>query len=368
MSHLKFTQKALLAIGLCVIVGLMINMGNPSSEPPAGESPPTPDRPDSITIIGVGDMMLGTNYPSVRYLPPNDGRDLLKPMWGVLRQADITFGNLEGVLLDKAGQVKSCKDPSKCYAFRMPERYVNHLVEAGFDMVSVANNHMGDFGETGRINTLKVLEKASIHHAGLLSRPTAIVEQNGITYGLCAFSPNTGTCDIRKIQEAGDIVAELDRQCDIVIVSFHGGAEGSSHQRVPRRTETFYGENRGNVYEFAHRMIDAGADIIFGHGPHVTRAIDLYKDRFITYSLGNFCTYARFSLKGPNGIAPVIKLWTDKQGAFLKGEIIPVFQEDEGGPQPDSLKRAIHLIRDLTAKDFPELDINITENGLILKN
>ena len=122
----------------------------------------------------------------------------------------------------------------------------------------------------------------------------------------------------------------LDDSCDIVIVSFHGGAEGADYQNVTRETETFYGENRGNVYEFSHRMIDAGADIVFGHGPHVTRAIEVYKDRFIAYSLGNFCTYRRFNLTGPNGFAPLLRVKTDTFGKFVEADIIPVYQDNLG--------------------------------------
>ena len=82
-----------------------------------------------------------------------------------------------------------------------------------------------------------------------------------------------------KIEKAKDIVKELSKTCEIVIVSFHGGGEGANYQNVTRKTEYCYGENRGNVYEFSHAMIDAGADIIIGHGPHVPRAIEYIKKR-----------------------------------------------------------------------------------------
>jgi hypothetical protein len=83
-------------------------------------------------------------------------------------------------------------------------------------------------------------------------------------------------------------------------------------------------------------MIDNGADVVFGHGPHVTRAIEVYKDRFISYSLGNFCTYGRFNLAGPNGIAPIVKLNVDITGKFVSGRIIPVYQPWPGGVKPDN--------------------------------
>ena len=116
----------------------------------------------------------------------------------------------------------------------------------------------------------------------------------------------------------------LSDTCDVVIVSFHGGAEGADFQHVPKAMEIFHGENRGDVYNFAHTMIDNGADVVFGHGPHVTRAIEVYQDRFISYSMGNFCTYGRINLAGPNGLAPIVKINVDTTGRFLSGRIIPV--------------------------------------------
>jgi len=319
-------------------------------------------------VIGVGDMMLGTNYPSASYLPANDGKNLLDDVRDILKSADVTFGNLEGAILDKGGTAKTCRDPKVCYVFRSPERYAKHFSDAGFDVLSIANNHSGDFGPEGRKRTKAVLKEVGISYAGLAgSDETAIFERNGVKYGFCAFAPNSGTCDIRNIARAKAIVAELEKEVDIVIVSFHGGAEGATHQNVPKRTETFHGENRGDVWKFAHGVIDAGADIVFGHGPHVTRAVELYKDRFITYSLGNFCTYGRFSLSGPAGFAPLLELEVTKDGAFSSGRIVPVYQQKQHGPKIDKEKRAIKKIIELTKADFPDTPLAIDAEGNMTK-
>ncbi|HMP14121.1 MAG TPA: CapA family protein, partial [Saprospiraceae bacterium] len=257
----------------------------------------TPTADSTYTVIGVGDMMLGTNYPSTSYLPPNDGKDLLADVRDYLKNADVTFGNLEGTMFDNGGTPKTCRDPSVCYVFRTPAKYVQYYLDAGFDVLSIANNHSGDFGPEGRRKTKEVLQEAGIAYAGLAGTDEYVIfERNGVKYGFCAFAPNSGTCNLRDIPGAQRIVKKLTEISDVVIVSFHGGAEGASHQHVTRKNETYIGENRGNVYEFAHAVIDVGADIVLGHGPHVTRAVELYKDRFIAYSLGNFCTYGRFSL------------------------------------------------------------------------
>ncbi|MDR1436803.1 MAG: CapA family protein [Candidatus Symbiothrix sp.] len=317
-----------------------------------------------VSIIGTGDIMLGSNYPSEAKLPAHDGKELFRNVKEILRDADVTFGNLEGCFLNEGGTPKPCK--SGCYFFRMPDRYVNYLPDAGFDVMNIANNHMGDFGASGRTNTVKVLKEAGLYYAGLEGVcETSIFEINGVKYGFCGFAPNTGTVRITKLAYAKQLVSELDAQCDIVIVSFHGGAEGKAHNRVTKNTETFFGENRGNVYEFAHAVIDAGADVVFGHGPHVVRAAELYKDRFIIYSMGNFCTSGDFSISGISGYAPVVKVFTDKEGKFVKGQIFSFLQKDKTGPVPDDNHAAAKEIKRLTGLDFPQTGLTISGEGLI---
>jgi len=322
----------------------------------------------TVSIIGVGDIMLGTNYPSKSYLPANGGYDLLSDVNSILRDADLTFGNLEGTLLDEGGTVKRCSDPSVCYAFRSPESYVNHFVDGGFDVVSIANNHTGDFGAAGRRRTKEVLDGVGIEYAGLAgSDEYKIFTKDGVKYGFAAFAPNRGTVDVRNITKAKEIVSKLDAECDIVIVSFHGGAEGAKHQHVPRRTETYYGENRGDVHKFSHAVVDAGADIVFGHGPHVTRAVELYKDRFIAYSMGNFCTYGRFSLTGVKGYGPIVKLNVSRDGFFLDGQLYSTYQMKTHGPKLDPQNRAINKVIELSNADFPDSPLKVEADGFMVR-
>lgn len=319
----------------------------------------------TVTIIGVGDMMLGTNYPA-GHLPPNDGKNLLDSVKDILMDADVTFGNAEGTYAGNKGKVKKCGNPKVCYAFRSPTHYAGYLKEAGFDMVSIANNHSGDFGDVGREITMQSLKEYGLKYAGLLSCPTTIFEKDGLKYGLAAFAPNSGTVSIKDIDAAKEIVKGLDTICDIVIVSFHGGGEGRAQQHVPRKIENYIGENRGDVYAYSHAVIDAGADVVFGHGPHVTRAIELYNNRLICYSLGNFATYSRFSLTGESGVAPIVKVTTDTKGNFIQAHITPIKQEGEGIPTPDrDAKWALKLIQELTKADFPETPLVIGEDGVV---
>src|SRR5450759_5295158 len=317
-----------------------------------------------IVITGVGDIMLGSSFPSPGYFPPHDNPFLLLgSVADTLSSSDITFGNLEGSFLNNGEPSKKCKDSTLCYLFRMPEKYVSALTASCFDILNLANNHFGDFGLPARIRTKEILDSVGIFYGGLIEHPWSIFKKDSLLFGFCAFAPNAGTVDINDIPRAGEIVRMLADTCDIVIVSFHGGAEGAEFQNVPKTVEMFHGECRGDVYNFAHSMIDNGADVVFGHGPHVTRSIEVYKDRFITYSMGNFCTYGRFNLAGPNGIAPIIKLNVDSSGRFLSGKIIPVFQPWPGGVKIDSNRRVIIKIRELMAADFPNDTITVSDKG-----
>ncbi|MBQ4821583.1 CapA family protein [Aquimarina sp. MMG016] len=315
-----------------------------------------------IKVMAVGDIMMGTNFPNESYMPP-EGKGPFDDVHTVLLEADILFGNLEGTLTDEGENAKRCSDPSKCYSFRSPEYFGKYLEEAGFDVMSIANNHIGDFGNIGIKNTAKTLEKHDIAYAGIFAKESTIFEKDGITYGFCAFAPNKDCVKIHNLTNAKRIVTELKQKADIVIVSFHGGAEGFKHTHVPRKTERFYGEDRGDVYRFAHTMIDTGADIVIGHGPHVSRAFEVYKNKFIAYSLGNFCTYSRFSLGGVKAYAPIAEIDIDTEGNFIKGKLHSAKQIDEVYPFIDEKKGALKEIKKLTEEDFPESKLIFNEDG-----
>lgn len=327
-------------------------------------TPPIAPPIDTIHLVAVGDMMLGTNYPDKRTLPANDGVGLLHGVEKYLQPFDLTFGNLEGVI-GRGGKAKSCNDPRYCYTFRMPSHYTNHLKKAGFDVVSIANNHANDFGLGGRKASAAVLDTSGLHYAGSIDKPYTTFEKNGVKYGFLAAAPNSGCFSMKNYKEAAAMVAHLDSVCDIVLVSFHAGAEGAKATHTPRKDEIFLGYNRGNVYKFAHDCIDAGADVLLGHGPHVTRAAEVYKDRFITYSMGNFCTYAKFSLRGPKGVGPIFQLMLDKEGRFLGGKVVSTKQLGEGIPVLDEESQALKQLQALSKSDFPESPLVITDEGIL---
>jgi hypothetical protein len=354
--RMKFINQ-LIACSLLLLIVLSCRVGDTTVSASTAGATDTPIKvlrlKDTITICAVGDIMIGSAYPSESNLPPKDGINSFKQVKPFLK-GDLVFGNLEGCFLD-SGKSTKCKDTvgNSCFAFRMPERYAGIIKDAGFNLFSIANNHVGDFGLKGRTKTVQILDSLNIKYAGLQSYPSTIFEKDSVKYAFCAFAPNENTVSINKLDSAKILVEELKRQANIVIVSFHGGAEGSKFEHVTRKKEVFYKENRGNVYEFAHAVIDAGADIVLGHGPHVTRAVEVYKNKFIAYSLGNFCTYGMFNLKGINGIAPLLQIQMNGYGDFLSAKVISVRQDKLRGLTIDPNHLAFEKLKSLTNADFP---------------
>ncbi|MDR6941866.1 CapA family protein [Mucilaginibacter pocheonensis] len=323
-----------------------------------------PIHHDSVCVAAVGDIMLGTSYPDSTTLPPDSARDSFKAAAAELRNADVAFGNLEGTLVDTGAPAYfRLHQRSKPFLFRMPVKYASVLKDAGFNVVSLANNHINDFDENGRKSTVQALDSLGINYAGLLIRPSTVFELKGVKYGFCSFAPNANTVSIHNLQGAAQIIRKLKQHCDIVIVSFHGGGEGVDFEHVPFAVESYIGEKRGDVYAFAHNAIDAGADLIFGNGPHVNRAMEMYKNRLIAYSLGNFCTYKSVSVSGICGMAPLLKVYVNKKGEFLSGRILSFRQAHDKGLVRDTLNQAMLRIRMLTAMDFPDAGLNISDDG-----
>lgn len=320
----------------------------------------------TVRLRAVGDLMIGTAFPEGA-LPPNGGADTFTAVKPLLADADVTFGNLEGPLCDLDAPSQKCKPdatPGSCYAFRSPTAYARWYDEAGFDVVSTANNHAVDFGEVCRAQTEAALEKAGILYSG---RPGTVArwETNGLKMALIGFHTSSSGHLLTDTPTAVALVKGLTAAADIVIVSFHGGAEGSKAIHVPVGTETFYGEDRGDLRLFTHAVIDAGADLVLGHGPHVLRAMELYKGRLIAYSLGNFATYGRFNLSGNQGIGAILEVQLARDGAITAGRILGTRQEGQGVPVPDPANAAADLIRVLGQEDFPGTAVPIAQDGTL---
>jgi poly-gamma-glutamate capsule biosynthesis protein CapA/YwtB (metallophosphatase superfamily) len=340
--------------------------GPPVPAPVAPETPPIPPPTHpGLTLAAVGDMMLGTDFPE-NILPDDDGLSFLDAVTPILERPDVTFGNLEGVLQDGGEPVKVCKNKKICFLFRSPARYATYFKLAGFDVLSLANNHARDFGEEGRSSSMAALDAAGIHHSGREGTVASFIA-NGRRIAMVAFAPNVGSNSLNDPQIGLPLVADLASKHDIVIVSFHGGAEGTGAELLPFAREIFAGEDRGNVVEFARSMIDAGADIVLGHGPHVVRPLEIYKDRLIAYSLGNFATYYGISVEGIRGIAPILLATLDDEGKFVSGRIEPTIQIRPAGPAPDPAKGVIKQLQTLTTTAFPNGGLTIADDGSLTR-
>lgn len=316
---------------------------------------------DTITVIAVGDIMMGSTYPTDN-LPAKQGRDLFKNVSPILKDADVTVGNLEGVFLTGGKTTKQIKK-GRCYAFRMPPDFVTNLVDAGFDYINLANNHMNDFGTEGISSTITALTNVGIECGGP-DGAIGQVEFDSRKIAIISFSTSPRTNLLFEIEKAQRIVAEQSKIHDIVIVSFHGGGEGVNFLHTRDTFEVFMGWPRGNVVKFARAVVDSGADFVWGHGPHVPRALEVYNDRLIAYSLGNFCTWG-FNLGDERGYAPILKVVLDSTGIFKQGEIISVLQRTYQSPVIDTNNNAARLIKKLSIEDFPNTSPVIDNNGRI---
>lgn len=365
-------------LALAVLVGGLVGCaGNPPPPPPEPEqavevrevieqAPEPPAPPNSalrLKIAAVGDMMIGTDYPENR-LPDDDGAGFLGAVTPWLQSADIAFGNLEGVLVDGGEPGKRCSNPRACYLFRSPTRYAAHYAAAGFDVLSLANNHARDFGEAGRDDTMAALDAYGIHHSGRIG-DVASWQEGELRVGMIAFAVTRNSYSMLEIVDAAMLVGRLAAEHDILLVSFHGGAEGLNALHIPFAEETYYNEPRGDVVLFARTMVDAGADVILGHGPHVVRAMERYKGRVIVYSLGNFATYYGISVAGLKGVAPLLLVTIDGDGTFIEGQIVSTRQVRPAGPQIDPTSRALNEIRRLSVADFGTTGLAFDPDGTL---
>lgn len=316
---------------------------------------------EEFSIKAVGDMVPGTNFPNASRLPKGGASVLFQKVQPLLEGADLLFGNFESTFTNYPKTRKNTKR-KLVFAFRSPPSYAYDFQQAGFDILSIANNHSNDFFHRGFKDTARAIEAAGMAQTGIKGEITYI-ERNGITIAFIGFSYLSFHNSIHKLKESAALVQTAAQNADVVILSVHAGAEGNKALRVSNRDEMFYRENRGNLVRFSHTMIDNGADMVIGHGPHVPRAMEVYKGRLIAYSLGNFMGYKVFSIRKYTGYSLVLQARLAKNGRFLGGKIEPVRLTRSGIPYPDDKGASIGLIRELSQKDFPKSPLVIDKTG-----
>lgn len=289
--------------------------------PPKQESPP-------VTLLFVGDIMLdrGVEFAVHKY-GQGDWKWPFLNIADTLRQADLVFGNLESQISDKGTNIGSI------YSFRADPASIEALTYAGFDVVSVANNHSFDYTREAFEDTLLRLTEAGIAYTGggfsETEAHTPIIKEIGdLKIGFLGYT-NSGTAGWAASENHGGIawidssnlnqlrkdVRSAKAQVDILAVSLHAGDE--------------YEENPNDFQKtFAKTAIDAGADLIIGHHPHVLQSLQPHKDSWIIYSLGNFLFDQDFSEETMQGaiLKVVIENKQIEEVSLLPTQITPLFQ------------------------------------------
>ncbi|WIM96260.1 CapA family protein [Actinoplanes oblitus] len=334
---------------------------------PASSGKPSAGRTESaelpsITLSATGDIMMAD---APNGLPPRDGAGFFDGVRKSLA-SDLVMGNLEQPLTDDTGASKCGAGSANCYAFRSPPSYAKHLVEGGFQLLNLANNHAKDFGAAGNRNTIKALEGADLEHTGAQDQIT-VVEVKGVKVAVVGFSPYAGTNNLNDLAHSRAVITKAKETADLVVVQVHMGAEGSTRNHVKPGHEIYYREDRGDPIEFTHTVIDAGADVVIGHGPHVLRGMEFYKGKLIAYSLGNFAGGGHtLSKDGIKKYAGILRVTLTADGKYVSGKFLSTYLNDSGLPTRDTAnERGRELVNDLTKADFPETGASIGDDGTI---
>ena len=343
------------ALAVFFRTGVSLIADPPLEEPVLSEKPPA-DAPafladnflagkkensPAITLTAVGDIML-SRMVAQRIKTYHDYKYPFLKTAGLTRDADIAFGNLECPITQ--GRTIGSTE----MIFRADPESIKGLKYAGFDVLSLANNHSFNFGVQGLKDTFQYLDESGIVYSGAgrdkrEAYTPKIVEVKGIkiaflAYAADAFSPlysqakdSRAGIAFMKIPEMKKAVAAAKSKADLIIVSMHSGTEYAS-------------QPNGKQVAFARAAIDAGADLIIGHHPHTVQKMEKYKGKYIFYSLGNFVFDQMWSRETKEGLA--VKLTLSKDGV-REIELIPVLIENYSQPRIMSEAEAQNIFKKL---------------------
>jgi hypothetical protein len=359
LDRLTIGLVALAAVLFAVGLFAALRSGRGADEPAAAPSAARADLAKrALTIAWVGDTMLG----SARDVVPDDGAPLFADVRELLRRPTITAGNLEGVLTDATSSKCDGDDHENCFAFRGPPDGARTLRRAGFDVLNLANNHAWDYGAAGQADTIAALDAAGVRWTGTPGQVT-VLKRHGVRVAFVGYAPYSWAPSMHDVPLAQGLVRYADTQADVVVALMHAGAEGREATHTPVGVELSYGEDRGDTRAFAHALVDAGADLVLGSGPHVIRGIERYRDRLIAYSLGNFAGWHNFASGGTYDLSAVLKLRINGLGEVLRGQWRSLRLRAPGLPQPDPSNESASLAVDLAHEDFGAAAYPMTRRG-----
>ncbi len=348
--------------------------------------------PTAIRFAFTGDINLGTRTLEDG-LPADSGRQLFSAVDSLLK-GDLVVGNFEGVLSDSGYSLKCGPPPdssatsdstvkprrastrkrvrrathANCYSFATPTWLAARLPEAGFTHLNLANNHANDFGTDGRAHSEGALRDLGLVPYGPLGSVVIqpVMHDGQMTLvGIVGFTTYPHAYNLLDLAASAGIVDSVRKLVDVLVVTFHGGKEGATAVRTPKGPEFLGKEPRGNLRKWARIVIDAGADAVVGHGPHVLRGVEFYRGKPVFYSLGNFMTYRGFNLEGPLGQTTVLQLELDGDGTFRSARMPALIQIPQAGPTPDQSGSAVKLLQRVTSLDFPGTGARIDDDGTI---
>jgi poly-gamma-glutamate synthesis protein (capsule biosynthesis protein) len=301
----------------------------------ATDASPTAAAPAPVRVVSGGDVM--TDRVVKSYINANGAGAVLRGIAPQLQKGDVAWVNLESPLSNLGSPA-----PGKDYVFEGPPGMVPALAAAGIDLVTLGNNHTVDYGQAALADTIKRLEKAGVQVVGAGLNDTdawtaAVVRTSGgATIGFLAWSdvlwpgyratnkPGVaeGRTDIPRMKRS---IRALAKEVDYVVVGYHWGIEYEHYPWGPQTSE-------------AHAAIDAGADLVIGHHPHVLQGFETYKNRLIAYSLGDL-VFDHYSIATGQTVLVDAVLTPDGVTATL----IPVYVSSSGIPavQHDAAGRTI---------------------------
>jgi hypothetical protein len=313
----------------------------------------------AITLEWVGDMAFGTQFG----LPPDGLAGSLAPLRPTLEDADLTIGNLEGVIAS-GGASKCGAGSANCFSYEAPPSYARQYRELGFDVLNQANNHALDFGAGAELQTTQLLAAQNMAvdgHAGEIS----IVRSRGLRVAVLGFAPYKWANSLLDLPAAQALVRRAGAEADVIVAIIHAGAEGAAFTHVPHGEEYAYGEDRGDARAFSHAVIDAGASIVLGSGPHVIRGVERYRGRMIAYSLGDFACWNNLALGGVLSESAILRVTITPGGRLVAGHWIPVELVAKGIPRADPAGASAQLVEQLSVEDFGDDRYRIHADGVI---
>lgn len=280
----------------------------------------------TISLITTGDVIPARSVNFKMQTYNNFAHPFLKTA-ELLRSADITLINLEAPL------TINCPVTNSGMTFCGDQRFVEGLLFAGIDVVSLANNHTLNYGVEGIGQTIDILDKNNILHCGFPTNKLTMEQLSNRAMGFLGWN----LLEEFNEQKVLDVIKQADLEVDILIVSVHWGAE---YQRIPAQWQK----------ELARKMIDAGADLIAGNHPHWFQPIEIYKKRLIIYAQGNFVFDQEWSHETKTGI---VGKHTFYENRLIDSQFFPIFIEDFNQPrfmEGEEKEEVLEILEEISVK------------------